>query len=206
MRILHCISACRAQGGGVVRLLSVSTILALALQTPVVLAEISETLTYADYRVEANSRQSLLRQLTYTSPIRHDGMTFHAYTTWRVKWQYRWQIETTGNCRIAEVATTLDTSIQLPRLDGGNAQQQERFQRYLSALREHELGHHGIGRKAALEVDRQLKAMPAMADCSRLIAAANRLAQHIVERYKDEERTYDLVTEHGRTQGARLDH
>ena len=180
--------------------------LALALQSPVVLAEISETLTYTAYRVEANSRQSLLRQLTHTSPIRHGGKTFHAHTTWRVKWQFRWQAETSGNCRIAEVATSLDTRIQLPRLDGGSEQQQEHFQRYLNALREHELGHHGLGRTAALEVDSQLKALPAMTDCSRLITAANRLAQHIVERYKDEERTYDLVTEHGRMQGAYLDH
>lgn len=45
-----------------------------------------------------------------------------------------------------------------------------------------------------------------MPDCARLVAAANRLAHHIVERHKDEERTYDLVTVHGRTQGARLDY
>lgn len=206
MRILHCTSACRAQGGGVVRLLFASACLALALQAPAVLAEISENLTYTDYRVEANSRQSLARQLTYTSPIRHDGKTFHAYTTWRVSWQFRWQAQANGECRIAQVSTSLDTTIQLPRLDGGSPRQAEQFQRYLTALKEHELGHHHIGRQAALEVNSQLQAMPAMPDCTRLVAAANRLAHHIVERHKDEERTYDLVTVHGRVQGARLDY
>lgn len=205
MRNLHCIDACRAQRDGVARLLFATSALAVVLVAPVVSAEVSETLDYTDYRVEANNNQSLARQLTYTSPIRHDGKTFHAYTTWRVSWQYRWQVESNGDCRIAQVSTSLDTTIKLPRLEGGSVQQQEQFQRYLTALNEHELGHHRIGRQAALEVDSQLQAMPAMSDCTRLVTAANKLAHQIVGRFKDDERTYDLVTIHGRTQGARLD-
>lgn len=205
MRNLHCISACRAQRAGVARLLFATSALALVVIAPIASAEVSETLDYTDYRVEANNNQSLARLLTYTSPIRHDGKTFHAYTTWRVSWQYRWQEESSGDCRIAQVSTALDTTIKLPRLEGGSVQQQEQFQRYLTALNEHELGHHRIGRQAALEVERQLQAMPAMSDCKRLVTAANKLAHQIVGRFKDDERTYDLVTVHGRTQGARLD-
>lgn len=205
MRTLHCITAVRAQWGNIARTFLVAFPLALAVQASVALAEIRETLAYTDYRVEANNRQSLARQLTYTSPIRHHGKTFHAYTSWRVSWQYRWREESDGTCRIGQVATALDTTIKLPRLDGGSARQQEQFQRYLGALREHELGHHDIGRQAAQEVNAQLQALPAMPDCTRLVAAANRLAQRIVDRFKEQERTYDLVTVHGRLQGARLD-
>lgn len=169
-------------------------------------AETRETLSYVDYQVEANSRQSLATLLTRTSPIRHRGKIFHAYTTWRVSWEFRWQQDADGNCRVSQVSTGLDSVIQLPRLDGGSPEQQERFQHYLSALREHELGHHNLGRQAAQEVDARLRSMPSMPDCTRLAAAGNRLAQHIVEDYKDKEHTYDLVTVHGRMQGARLDH
>ncbi|MCQ4347407.1 DUF922 domain-containing Zn-dependent protease [Pseudomonas stutzeri] len=156
--------------------------------------------------MEASRHQSLARTLTHTSPIRQDGKTYHAYTAWRVSWEYRWTQEPDGACRIAEVATRLDTTIRLPRLDGGSPRQQEQFQRYVGALKEHELGHHQFGQRAAREVDDQLKALPAMSDCTRLVAAANRLAQRIVARVREEERTYDLVTVHGRTQGARLDY
>jgi predicted secreted Zn-dependent protease len=183
-----------------------SFLMALLLTAPMAFAEISESLTYSDYAVSANNSRSLARALNNTSPIRHDGQTFHAYTTWRVNWHYRWAIEANGNCRIIEVSTGLNTTIQLPRLVGGSDILRERFQRYLTALNQHELGHHEIGRKAAREVDRQLQAMPAMSDCQRLSSAANKLAYRIVNRLKDEERTYDLVTVHGRLQGARLDY
>ncbi|CAD5378566.1 conserved hypothetical protein [Pseudomonas sp. OF001] len=206
MHTLHCTSACREHKDSVARQSLIIFALSLALLAGDAFAEVSESLSYTDYRVEANGRQSLSKLLANSSPIRHKGKTFHAYTTWRISWQYRWDKDTDGACRIARVSTTLDTTIQLPRLDNASARQQEQFQRYLVALRQHELGHHHYGRQAAQEVDRQLQAMPAMPDCTRLIAAANRLAHHIVERYKDEERTYDLVTVHGRTQGARLDY
>lgn len=206
MRILHCTSACGEHKDPVARLSLTAASLALALLAGDAFAEVSETLSYTDYRVEAGRNQSLARALSHTSPIRQHGQIFHAYTTWRVSWQFRWQQDTGGACRIAGVSTSLDSTIKLPRLDGGSTSQQERFQRYLHALREHELGHHRIGRQAAQEVDQRPKGMPAMPDCARLVAAANRLAHHIVERHKDEERTYDLVTVHGRTQGARLDY
>lgn len=204
MKDLNCKNACQP---GVTRKLKHATFLmTLALMAPIASAEISETLTYSDYEVAASNSGSLARALNNTSPIRHDGQTFHAYTTWRVSWNYRWAADANGDCRIIAVSTGLNTTIQLPRLVGGSAGQRERFQRYLTALNQHELGHHEIGRKAAREVDRQLQAMPAMADCQRLSSAANKLAYRIVNQLKDEERTYDLVTVHGRLQGARLDY
>jgi predicted secreted Zn-dependent protease len=204
---MNCQSACQPSWRGVTHTLKhVTFLMTLALITPVAIAEISETLTYSDYAVQANNSRSLARALNNTSPIRHDGKTFHAYTSWRVSWHYRWTADANGDCRIAEISTGLNTTIQLPRLVGGSDILRERFQRYLTALNQHELGHHQIGRKAALEVNRQLQAMPAMSDCQRLSTAANKLASRIVNQLKDEERTYDLITVHGRLQGARLDY
>ena len=168
--------------------------------------DIGETLSYTDYPVNAHDSRSLGYALNHHSPIRQGGKTFHAYTSWRVSWQYRWKVEDNGSCRISEVSSEVNSTIQLPRLIGGSPTQQERFQRYLSALKEHELGHHRIGRQAAIAVRQKLQGMPAMNSCQRLVSAANRLAQHTVERFKEEERTYDLVTAHGRLQGAHLDY
>ncbi|SDS45094.1 DUF922 domain-containing protein [Pseudomonas oryzae] len=179
-------------------------VLSLALLAPQVRAEISEKLDYTDYPVPASEEASLGRSLNRNSPIRHDGLTYHAYTTWTVNWTYRWT-DAGGYCRISEVATQLHGIIKLPRLEGGSESLRGQFDRYLQALHQHELGHYQIGRKAALEVDRELRALPVMANCQRLSAAANRIAHQVVDRHKEEERTYDLITVHGRLQGARLD-
>lgn len=176
----------------------------LAISALHVQAEISETLDYSDYPVPGKDDASLGITLNESSPIRDAGLTYHAYTTWTVRWSYRWT-ESTGYCQISEVATELHSNIKLPRLEGGSSALREQFEHYRDALHQHELGHYQIGRKAALEVDRELRALPIMANCQRLNATANRLAHQIVERYKAEERTYDLVTVHGSLQGARLD-
>lgn len=203
MRNLHCTSAKRA---GVAHLHCATSFLALALLAPVAGAEVSATLAYTDYLIQGDQRGSLARLLEDTSPIHADGQTYHAFTTWQVSWRYSWITEASGACRIAQVATAVHSTIKLPRLEGGSPSLRERFERYLGALHEHELGHHQIGHQAALEVDRQLQGMPPMADCQRLNTAANKLAQRTVNQFKEEERTYDLITVHGRLQGARLDY
>lgn len=178
--------------------------LTLALLAAPVQAQIRETLGFANYPVPAGHAVSLGRTLNANSPIHHGGLTYHAYTTWTVNWAYRWT-QSIGYCQVNAVTTHLDSTIQLPRLDGGSSNLHRQFDHYLEALRQHELGHYQIGRMAAQQVDRQLRALPIMADCQRLNAAANHLAHQIVEHYREEERTYDRVTIHGQLQGARLD-
>lgn len=203
---LHPKSACTstAASHSVSRRLQVGVLAIIALLAQGARAELSETLEYTDYPVSADNAQSLGMALNNTSPIRQDGKTFHAYTAWRVNWNYRWLDAPDGQCRIIQVSTKLSATIELPRLERGSPSQHERFARYHQALHEHELGHYQFGRNAALEIDRELLAMPAMDDCQKLVATANRLAHRIIERYKDEERNYDLITVHGRLQGAHL--
>ncbi|MCC6077290.1 DUF922 domain-containing protein [Pseudomonas sp. GCM10022188] len=183
---------------------SVLATLALALIAPEAHAEIGEKLDYTDYPVPASDENSLGMTLNRNSPIRHDGLTYHANTTWTVNWSYNW-IEENGYCRLSNVVTNLHAVIKLPRLEGGDSGIREQFDQYLEALHQHELGHYEISRKAALDVDRELRALPVMANCQRLNDTANRVAHRVVARYTEEERTYDLVTVHGRLQGARLD-
>lgn len=203
MRNLHCTAARRRRGSGVASALCAAFLLAVALATH---AEINERLDYTDYPVQGAHRGSLGPALDENSPIHYAGTTYHAYTTWLVSWRYSWRTQPDGNCRIDQVAIDLHSTITLPRLEGGSPQLRERFERYLGALREHELGHHQIGRQAAQAIQQELQAMPPMADCRRLTAAANKLASRTIARFRNEERTYDLISEHGRQQGARLDY
>lgn len=203
MRNLHCTAARRSRWSGVASALCAASLLTVALATH---AEINERLDYTDYPVQGEHRGLLGPALDENSPIRHDGTTYHAYTTWLVIWRYSWRAQPDGSCRIDQVATDLHSTITLPRLDGGSPQLRERFERYLRALREHERGHYQIGRQAAQAIDQALQSMPPMADCQRLAKAANKLASRTIAQFRNEDRTYDLISEHGRLQGARLDY
>lgn len=168
-------------------------------------AEVSENLVYTSYPANADSSRSLLKILNDASPYRVNGQHFHAYTKWHVQWKFRWFEKVDGRCKITSSTTELTASIDLPRLAGANAKQANQFEKYLSALREHELGHYKLGREAALSIDTQLLSLPEMTNCAMLESAANTVAYQTLSDYKAREQQYDSSTGHGKTQGAKLE-
>lgn len=83
--------------------------------------------------------------------------------------QGRWN----GMCKITSVKTNLVGNIYLPKLVGANAAQSNQFEKYLSALRIHELGHYNIGKEVATTIDRKILSLPEMSSCKVLEATAN---------------------------------
>ncbi|MBA4246123.1 MAG: hypothetical protein C0452_19530 [Pseudomonas sp.] len=167
-------------------------------------AEVLDRLHYRYYDAHLHSGESLSQALAQASPIREQGQVFHGYTRWRVDWRFWWQEERDGRCRITLTRTRLDTEIILPRLAGGDAQQRQRFEQYLAALREHELGHYRIGQAAAAEIDAVLLDTPEYPSCNELQRQANQRANAVLQRHVQDERRYDRDTGHGRSQGAWL--
>jgi predicted secreted Zn-dependent protease len=167
-------------------------------------AEVQEHLQEQRYDLQVASGESISRALSQASPIRQNGQIYHAYTGWKVQWNFWWREQRDGRCRIERTRTRLHTIITLPRLGGGDAQQRQRFERYLDALREHEQGHHRIGQAAAAEIDAALLATPEYPSCTELQQQANQRANAILQRHAEQERQYDRQTGHGRTQGAWL--
>lgn len=167
-------------------------------------AEVQEQLDYRHYDARVAPGEALGQALSQASPIRQAGQVFHGYTRWRVDWRFWWQEERDGRCRIDLTRTRLDGQITLPRLNGGDAAQRQRFAQYLAALREHELGHYRIGQAAAAEIDAALLGSGEYPDCDELQRQANRRASAILQRHVQRERRYDQDTGHGRNQGAWL--
>ncbi|QMV64561.1 DUF922 domain-containing protein [Pseudomonas berkeleyensis] len=167
-------------------------------------ADVQEHLQKQYYDLQVASGQSLSRALDQASPIHENGQVFHAYTRWKVQWNFWWREQRDGRCQIDLTRTLLNASITLPRLGGGDAQQRQRFEQYLSALREHELGHYRIGQAAAAEIDAALLATPEYPSCAELQQQANQRANAILQRYAEQEWQYDQQTGHGRSQGAWL--
>lgn len=168
-------------------------------------AEVVEKFEYASYKAIANPNRPLYESLNSASPIRHNGEVFHGYTEWNILWQYQLSEDGTGECRITKITTNIQTVITLPTLAGGSAIQQNKFLKYYTALKEHELGHYYYGKTAATEIDRQLTRLPKMANCKILENTANNLGNQIIDSYKKKDNQYDVTTGHGKTQGAYLE-
>lgn len=176
----------------------------LALAANSALAEVSESLDYRYYTAAPRPNESLLSALNHASPIRENGRTFHGYTKWHVSWRFRWHQEPSGRCAITSTHTEVSGLIDLPQLKGGTTAQKAAFERYIPALREHELGHYRIGRDAAVQIDHEILRLPPMHNCQALEQAANDGAHRTLARFQQQERDYDARTGHGRTQGAWL--
>ena len=157
------------------------------------------------YAVHAEPKQSLREALNAATPILVNGKRFHGYTRWYVRWQFQWAPDPQGGCRITQVNTRLTTEVQLPDLRRGTEAQQARFDRYLSALSQHEQGHVQVGRDAAQTIDRAIADMPAASDCATLERNANILGQALLQEHVEREKQFDVTTGHGATQGALLD-
>jgi len=168
-------------------------------------ADVTESLEYTYYNANADPSLSLLSILNSSTPIQEDGMFFHGYTYWHVKWYFRWSEKPDGRCTITSVTTELTCNIQLPKLLGATSQQKDQFDVYLSALRIHELGHCQIGKKAAATIDRKIHSLPEMSNCDDLGVTGNEIGNQTLRKSKDKVKQYDAKTEYGKSQGAWLD-
>lgn len=170
-------------------------------------AEVFEDFAIRHYDVDARTGHSLKDAFAASSPITATGASgrrFHGYTDWHIKWNWRHRSEADGRCRITSVNVALTGSILLPRLSGGTSVRQAAFDRYLTALREHEDGHRRIAQEAARDIERALLMLPEYSDCRQLEAEANARARARLDAHLEREKAYDRDTGHGRTQGAVL--
>lgn len=167
-------------------------------------AELQEQLDYREYEVQTAGHTSLRQALNTSSPIRHNGQTYHGYTQWNVDWRFYWRPQADGRCQIERVTTRLQATITLPRLQDAPEPLQTHFERYRSALHAHELGHYRYGQAAARSIDQALTQLATQPDCTRLEQRANQLAEQLLQRQIEAERRYDQQTGYGKTQGAWL--
>jgi predicted secreted Zn-dependent protease len=167
-------------------------------------AEVSEHLEYEYYTAYAQPNRSLSSVVKEASPLRENGKTMDGYTHWHVNWRFWWHESADGRCRMTNVTTDLTATITLPRIVNATTAQETQFNRFVAALRTHELGHYENGRHATMKIDSEILALPEMASCKTLGATANDLGNSILKEYNAMDVQYDAATDHGRTQGANL--
>lgn len=167
-------------------------------------AELQENIRSTYYSAEHRAGTTLLATLNHYSPIRQNSQIFHAYTGWNIQWNFRWWEERDGRCRITSNQTRLQVEITLPRLVSSDPAVRRRFDRYLGALRAHEMEHVAIGRRYARRIDEGIRRLPQMTSCAALSRAANTLGEKLLQEAVAAEREMDRQTAHGARQGATL--
>lgn len=160
--------------------------------------------TYEYYEVGGKSASDIRKKLNSGGVRWTDGKVYDAVTRWYVRWNYRYE-KVGGRCRIASVITHLDVVIKMPRWTGRETADEaliDRWDGYIRALHEHELGHRGFGVRAAAEIEETIARLDPQLDCASLGAAANAAGHRILAKYRREEIAYDRNTRHGFTQEA----
>ena len=168
-------------------------------------AEIDASVNYSYYTAYGDDNNTLLQILNKATPILEDNQRYHGHTKWNVSWNYHWFEQADGRCKITDVKTVVTGSILLPQLLNANIEQNAAFERFLSALREHELGHYAISKEAGSKIDEYITSLPEMPSCKILEKTANEFSYQTLDEYRAKEKQYDADTEHGKTQGAWLE-
>ncbi|MBN2383821.1 DUF922 domain-containing Zn-dependent protease [bacterium] len=156
------------------------------------------------YDVRGATVQELRANMNTTSPITFKGKKYDAYTDWKVNWNFWWDTLEEG-CAITSVEVILTVTFTYPRwLDRQDAPPalQSKWERYLTALIEHEEGHKAIGLACAREIEERLSEMSPSASCELLEQIANDLADTILQKHINLEKDYDRRTDHGQKTGA----
>jgi predicted secreted Zn-dependent protease len=169
-----------------------------------VAAEVLQLLEVKTYTVPYRADMSLRRAISSVSPIRHGGKTFHGFTRWNVNWQMWWNNTPDGRCSMYKTQIRVTGAITLPMLQGAPDDVRQTFDRYLNALRRHEMGHYQFALDAAHRIDREILALPPQATCTLLESTANGIGRQILGEAIREEVEYDRRTRHGQTEGVTL--
>lgn len=159
------------------------------------------------YRITGRTAADLRAQMNRRGPADYStGKRYDAFTNWNFSWWYRDRVSA-GECRFASVAVELDLKYTYPRWQrppGASPTLVASWNRYLTALRNHERGHGTIAIGIARKLLAGIRALTPRPSCRKLEAAADVLGAGALERANKVEAAYDTRTNHGATQGARF--
>jgi predicted secreted Zn-dependent protease len=158
------------------------------------------------YLVLGDSAEEIRASLDHLGPWDPTGSRrYDAYTRWTLEWHF----DSRGSfnaCEIARVWTTLRVTMTLPRHGSPSSLPDDlrnAWTHYLQRLSFHEEGHVRIPSDAAREIETALDRLR-RSDCQLLEQDAKRIANAILQRARATDRSYDIQTDYGNSQGARF--
>jgi predicted secreted Zn-dependent protease len=166
-------------------------------------AETIETIEYKNYLISPRFPQEIKPELMRNTPIRERGGSFNGHTDWYIDWQYQTRQEPTI-CRIHNIQIKVHVIHTLPALSEYVTDKQTItvFNKFNSALTQHEKNHGNNGLLAAREIDKAISEMQPQQNCRYISRTIDDIGNTIVQKYIFADREYDRVTQGGLSEGA----
>jgi predicted secreted Zn-dependent protease len=167
-------------------------------------ASAADSLNLEYFDVHGSTARELRADLGRLGPVADNGVRGDAYTRWRIAWKFD-LTERGADCIAGNFQIGLTVTMILPRwLPPADTSDDliALWDRYSTALRAHEDGHHRIALAAAQEVARRLKAESRAKGCKALENKLKSTVDAVLDEYKGRQAAYDLETDFGRARGT----
>ncbi len=154
------------------------------------------------YTIHGKTRGELHTEMQRKGP----GSSY-GYTNWFVHWDYKTGQDGLG-CGLTSLNISAEIVITLPKWaeeKRGSVELRKKWDKFLTALTEHEEGHKKNGIDAAWDVEEAMKrAAHQGGDCQSVERAVEAAAQTVLHEHNAFDTQYDAETEHGMKYGAAL--
>jgi predicted secreted Zn-dependent protease len=164
------------------------------------------TLHRSYYAIAGSTLEQLQAQMGQPEPSSRKDSQYAAKTDWEVNWSYNYTAAD-NRCLISSAKVNVDVVVTLPKWNDTPRQPKTivaEWNRYLTALQIHEDGHTANGIAAGGAVLQVLEGLPPSSSCHALKATADKTIKAVADHYRQRDRRYDQITQHGLTQGAVL--
>lgn len=152
------------------------------------------------YKLEAHNLAALKMQINTCSPVVKDDGIFIADTAYTINWHASY-LETSPNvCKIDAIAVGLATRHIYPRWNTPAADASS-WSVFIGNLQIHESGHTKLDQQYAAALFSDLTSVPTQS-CATIKQYAESIANERLAALDKANSSYDITTDHGRTQGV----
>ncbi len=159
---------------------------------------------YEYYEIKGTNEKELRSQMCRNGCALDNGETYDSVTAWRWKLQYGYD-RRPGSCALDSFRVDLFITYRFPKwVQNGGVDRAlvEKWENYQKRLAIHENGHRDLAVEAASGLSQIAAGLPPASSCAELDRQVRTLGRDRMEKLNADEKSYDDVTAHGRTQGA----
>lgn len=158
------------------------------------------------YEVSGMTSAAITQSVLKNTPVKMNGGSYGAVTHNQFSTSYSAVADSHGGCEVKNVSIVLDSTVVLPKLvpSGQSAAVMAEWERYIGALRAHELMHANNGRLTAQTLASRLYDFKSQMPCVQMRARLDRAVKQLIDNMGVWDQQLDANTDHGRTQGAYL--
>ncbi len=134
----------------------------------------------------------------------NDGKKYDSVTSWKIKWDYGYN-NSANACKADSFIVNVEVIFRLPkwaRTDEAPQELVDKWDAFVRNLLAHEKGHRDLAIAAASELARSVAELPPAETCTDLDKKVQALGRTNMKKLNEEEKQYDIITDHGQTQGA----